>query len=845
MFMPPPPPVRPPAAFRQRLRHRASLSGFAWPAQWIADGRWPGRRAGEFHFRRVLRLAAAPRSFPVAVSGDTRFLLRVNGHRVGFGPARGNPRAWRYERYDLAPFLHAGQNVIAATVWNFGARGPLAQMTLRSGFLLQGLSPPAEAADTGAGWQVERDRGFSLPKINMGAALRGYYAALPDTRMQAARSDRSWAAWPDTSPNAHWHAARLLGRGSPRGAQDAHTAWWLVRDRLPMMSYSPTSPGQVARVTSAQPLAGCADALHCAFPARPLTLPAHTQVRILLERHALTTAWPVLRMTGGAQAHIQLIYAEALRRADGRKGNRDRIAGKHMAGAEDELIADGSALRYAPPEWRTWRFLELRIRTAGQPLQLLSLQARYSAFPFQLRARIQARRRWLKQVWQVSWRTARLCAHTTYMDCPYWEQLQYIGDTRIQALLSYTLTGDDRLARQAIRQLNESRIPSGITQSRYPSRLPQMIPPFALMWVGMVHDFWMYRGDRAFVQQQLPGVRAVLGWFNRRQLPNGLLGPLPWWNFVDWTQAFPAGVPPGGHRGESAALSLQYAMALRYGAGLEKVFGHPRRAAHDQRRARAAIAAVRRLCWNSKLGLFADTPSLDRYSQQTNILAVWLGVVSRSRGQAILDKILAAELHPRPASQPKSSPAFARRPKSIVRRPAAAPSISPSSTASATMPPTSAMPFITPASYYFRFYLARALDRVGMGHDYIKLLGPWRAMLRRGLTTWAETPPPTRSDCHAWSAHPAYDLLTTVAGIRPAAPGFARVTIAPHLGGLQNFSAVMPTPLGRIHVREAQAGNEMDASVTLPSAMTGTFRWQGQTITLHGGPQSFVIKPQY
>ncbi len=836
MFLPAPLPR--PQPLRPPIEHR--MGSRAWPAQWIADSRWPGRHAGEFHFRKRLFLSAPPRRFPVAVSGDTRYLLVVNGRRIGFGPARGNPRAWRYERYDLAPYLHAGANVIAATVWNFGARGPIAQMTLRTGFLLQGLTRQAQIANTGAGWQVERDRGFSLPPVNMGAALRGYYAALPDTKMRAARSDWSWAAPRDASSNAHWRAAQILGRGSPRGAQDAHTAWWLVRDRLPAMSYQPTPPGHVVRITASRPLAGCASPAACDFPVRALTIPAHAQARILLERHALTTAWPVLRLSGGAHARIRMIYAEALRRPDGRKGNRDRIAGKHILGVDDELIADGSPLRYSPPEWRTWRFLELRIRTAGQPLRLLSLHADYSAFPFQLRARIHVHRRWLEQTWRVSWRTARLCAHTTYMDCPYWEQLQYIGDTRIQALLSYTLTGDDRLAKQAIRQLNQSRIPAGITQSRYPSRLPQMIPPFALMWVGMVHDFWMYRGDRAFVRQQMPGVRAVLGWFNRRQLPNGLLGPLPWWNFVDWTRGFPAGVPPGGHRGESAALSLQYAMALRYGAELENVFGHAGRAAHDQRRARTAIAAVRRLCWNSKLGLFADTPRLDRYSQQTNILAVWLDVVSPSRGRAIMKKILADELHPRPAVQPQPMPAFPRRPKSIVRRPAAAAPPAAPSHSQAARPP-----FITPDSYYFRFYLARALDRAGRGNDYIKLLGPWRAMLRRGLTTWAETPPPTRSDCHAWSAHPAYDLLTTVAGIQPAAPGFARVTIAPHLGGLQNFSAVMPTPLGRIRVREAQAGNEMDASVTLPAAMSGQFRWQGQTIALHGGPQSFVIKPQY
>jgi hypothetical protein len=54
-------------------------------------------------------------------------------------------------------------------------------------------------------------------------------------------------------------------------------------------------------------------------------------------------------------------------------------------------------------------------------------------------------------------------------------------------------------------------------------------------------------------------------------------------------------------------------------------------------------------------------------------------------------------------------------------------------------------------------------------------LDPWRAMLAQGLTTWAENPEPTRSDSHAWSAHPNFDFLTIIAGITPAAPDLSAV----------------------------------------------------------------------
>jgi alpha-L-rhamnosidase len=61
-------------------------------------------------------------------------------------------------------------------------------------------------------------------------------------------------------------------------------------------------------------------------------------------------------------------------------------------------------------------------------------------------------------------------------------------------------------------------------------------------------------------------------------------------------------------------------------------------------------------------------------------------------------------------------------------------------------------------------------------------------MLDLRLGTWAETPEPTRSDCHAWNAPPNYDLLRIMAGIQPAAQGFKKVRIETHLDGCIKLS---------------------------------------------------------
>ena len=79
-----------------------------------------------------------------------------------------------------------------------------------------------------------------------------------------------------------------------------------------------------------------------------------------------------------------------------------------------------------------------------------AVRARFSAYPFQERASFDSNDPVLRRIFDVGWRTARLCAHETYMDTPYWEQLQYIGDTRIQGLVSLYACGGDRLVKNAI-----------------------------------------------------------------------------------------------------------------------------------------------------------------------------------------------------------------------------------------------------------------------------------------------------------------------------------------------------------------------------------------------------------
>lgn len=759
-----------------------------WKAEWITAPDVPQKDQVVVHFRKVIELAQTPQHFVVDVSADNQFLLHVNQKRVGSGPSRSDLAHWRYETYDIAPFLHAGKNVLAATVWNFGPNSALAQMSDRTGFLVHGQSAVERDADTDASWEVEQEKGIS----SFRPQVRGYYAAEPGERLEGSIFDWNWALGAEAST---WTKAVTLSTASRRLESDSHNNWQLVPDPLPPMEMKEVPAGHVVQSTGGSAIANLGKA--------KVTIPAGTKVRILVDNSQLTTAYPELSVSGGRGAKIKLTYAEALVDDKGEKGDRNQIGGKHIEGVTDEFFPGGQSCAFIPLTWRTWRFLQIDIETSKDPLKIVGLRTWFTAYPFGEKANFDSDDKFLSKIWEVSWRTARLDAHDTYMDTPYWERLQYIGDTRIQALISYTVAGDDRLARQAIDAYNNSRIPEGLTQSRYPSSLVQMIPTFSLMWVGMVHDFWLYRGDEDFVTAQLPGMRAVLGWYLNRLRPDGLLGRLPWWPFVDWGQDFQGGTSPQDEDGGSSVITLQFVEALRYEADLEIALGDKQQG-EKYRDAAARIArGVYEKCWNQSYGLLADTPAQQHYSQHANILGIWLDVIPAAAQADVLTKILSAS--------------------------------SDIATISQQVPP------MTLATYYFRFYLARAVEHAGQGEVYLQLLEPWRKMLSLGLTTWAESPEPTRSDSHAWSAHPSYDFLTIVAGIHPDQPGFRTIRIEPHLGKLQNVSASMPTPKGVVRVEYRKSGDEVHATLTLPSETSGQLVWQGKSVLLHEGTQRLTL----
>ena len=87
----------------------------------------------------------------------------------------------------------------------------------------------------------------------------------------------------------------------------------------------------------------------------------------------------------------------------------------------------------------------------------------------------------------------------------------------------------------------------------------------------------------------------------------------------------------------------------------------------------------------------------------------------------------------------------------------------------------------------------------------------------------------SRSDCHAWSSSPNIMFLSLICGIKPAAPGFRKVIIEPHLNGLDRVKGTMPHPNGSISVSLEKKGDAgVTAELDIPEGVTGWFVWNHQ-----------------
>jgi alpha-L-rhamnosidase len=763
-----------------------------WEAQWIDAG--PGITADSFgrvfYLRRVFATQDPNKFRRVYVSADSKYKLWVNGIPAGRGPARFDPVHQMYDTLDLSSLVRPGTNVIAAEViyWGQGEPsrgGPIFQVSARPAFVFESTEIKSDKS-----WKALVSPGQEAPDWDSIFKGAGYFAGNWLEKVDARKLPADWQSL--EFDDRQWNNARAITRAEIWGEGDTRAPWKLVaRTILPMEERPPVAAnviqtGVVKDTKDTPPFSF--EVQPAATKELPITIPADGKIHyVVFDAGKLVTAYPRLELEGGEAASVEIMYSEAPS-VKFAKARRDILGDKRVEGYNDTYITRAGHQVYEPFLHRCFWYVRVAVKTPT-PLTIRGLKYRWTSYAFPERGRFECSDATLNKIWQVGWYTARLCAHESYEDCPYYEQLQYAGDTRIQALVTYSASGDTRLPAQAIRHLGASRLPEGLTYSRYPSHLYQVIPGFSLIWVLMLDDYYLYTGDLALVRENAAGIYSVLRFFEKYQTDQGFIANLPYWNFHDWN--FKNNGEPPAAKENDTLTTLLYKGALDAGTRLFTAMGDLDEAHRFHERSKAVTAAVNKYAWSEREGLYTDGIATKSLSRHVNIYAVLFDVADHDRSARIAQRLF-TDLQ------------------------------------------------LLDVTFYFAHYLHQAADKLGQPQRILDDMARWKGMLDLGTSTWWETPSQPRSECHAWSAAPTHELMEQILGVRPTQPGFARVQIRPFPGELEWAKGVVPTPKGDIKVSWKRQP-EFELQVTLPAGIEADVVLPGGK-KFQRGPGSYTLR---
>ncbi len=781
-----------------------------WPALWLEPETPPVLGPQVWAWRRRFTLDAATR-IRLHVSADERYELYLDGERIGCGPERGDRQVWYFESHDLD--LVAGEHLLTARTWWLGpdAPAPYAQVSLRPAFLLAAENVDKALLNTGhAPWEAQRIDGYSLIPPGMTWAT-GVKVEIDGSRYPWGWELGGGGGWTQPKP--------ICTAGNESESVDHDLRWWLRPAELPAMRNERWSGGRVRhlepiasldtgdlRVESSRHVPVEAVAWEALLAGRAdVVIPPRTRRRAIIDLDGYACAYPTLVVSGGAGSEVRVNWAESLfeapRQEHGAKGQRDQIEGKWYWGTGNRFHPDGGARRlFEGLWWQSGRFIEVLIETGDAQLTVHELTLRETGYPLARASSFVCADPRHGALDPLLWRTMTACSHETFVDCPYYEQLQYVADCRVEALITYATANDPTLARKAIATFDRSRMHSGLIESRAPHSKRQILSTFSLWWVGMVHDYAMWVDDLGFVRERMRTLRGILDHFLAHVDARGLLIAPLGWSFIDWCPEWLDAVPPDGEQGEcSGVLCWLLVWSLRQAADLENVLGEPELSQRWQRRASELAAATDAAFWDEGRGLYADTLRHGEFSEHAQVLALLSGAAPAARRARMISGLAG------------------------VRSDGGA--------------------SLTRATWYFTHYLGEALAMSGRVDVLLARLEAWFGLPAQGFLTIPERPEPSRSDCHAWSAHPLYHQLASILGVRPSSPGFATVRIRPQLGGLAKASGRIPHRLGEIVVDVARDDSGkpggMRGEVVLPAGLSGTLELGDEVITLESGRTPF------
>lgn len=704
------------------------------------------------------------------ISANCRYKLYVNGTFVQEGPQKGTIEAAFVDEAIVTDYINAGKNAAAIEVLYYPEDG-----ALRNDSLYYSPFPCLYIEDVTKEGQLSGKTGWKYDVAEHVRITGEPFNPAPIHGSEIVQGNEMLRGWKEIGyEDTFWCEAKpytFFESNRP-------VAPFNLEERtIPLMEHHKCVFHEIVRVCEGGIQAEQWNRLF--KDGTPVAIPANTTQIIEVSAGEEMCGYPVLSVAGGSNAKIEILYSECYavpqpaiptpmgeRPAPPLKGDRTDYHNQSLEGPVDIYLAAGYGTEenpeiYEPFLFRTFRYVQIKIITKDQGLTILGCNYLSTGYPLTIKTKLWTSDESLDKIWDISVRTLQRCMHETYVDCPFYEQLQYTMDSRAEILFTYNIAADDRLARQCMESFRKTQRSDGILQASAPAQGVNVIPGFSIFYILMLHDHMMYFGDESLVREHFGCMDRVLEYFNRHLTDKGLVGSVggvlfrhKYWSFIDWCEEWndTIGVPVAGTVGDKSITmeSLLYLYGLNCAAELAEYIGRSGVAEEYRSRALSLKNAVRQYC-TGKNGLIQDGPGVELYSTHCQVWAILNGILSREQGKKNLEKTFGVKGIPQ-------------------------------------------------CSVSMSFYLLLAFKETDWLKKADEMWDMWRMMVKNNMTTCVENSTDQRSDCHAWGALILYALPAVYLGIRPTKPGFAEYEQETDFGHLKWIKGEVATPKGIIKV---------------------------------------------
>ncbi|MCA9837484.1 MAG: alpha-L-rhamnosidase N-terminal domain-containing protein [Trueperaceae bacterium] len=773
-------------------------------------------------FRKTFDLTRVPELVPARITADSRYVLFVNGQEVFRGPVRSQPRRMYYDLFDLAPYLHKGQNVLAVFVKYYGKAKSTWMPAVANGTLGKSgvMVFEANLGDTwlvsDASWLAQKTEAYLNDAYDADAPV--VVAGVPAESFDARKFDPDWHSleFDDSS----WGQAQVItpfhigGRG---------------RSQPPSDPYGPLFPRPIAKLggkrlgqasitvetvtvpvdTSRNGPAGRAEksaAEHKASSSQtssslPVTFtpPQNGHARIIIDMGRIVAGLVELNLSAPAGTVFDIGYFETpatLPAHFGAQGGSRYIArGKN----DQHIVFDPKGLRYA----------YILVHGSAERVTLTDFAINEYNYPWQGDASFECNDEALNRLHKAGIRTVELNSWDAFMDCPTREQRAWVGDAVVHQMVHLATNSDWRLAWHYLTLGNSPRS-DGILPMSVAGDVEGgqgfTIPDWSIHWIHGVYNLYRFTGDLTKVKEFMPTIERILRWYLPYQTSNGLLQDVPEWNLIDWSSLF--------SNEQSALVNASWARGLRDYAEMAGWLGESASQAWAEEVYTRVKKGFERF-WDEERGLYVDHLKDGVQQRPANQISSALAIVSelapKERWQRIIETITDEKrLVVRSwMFQNGDEPEVKDAPPGFIQMATSRFAIN-----------WDAEKEIVIAEPFMSYVVHDAVAKAGKADILPQLYKRWLDFLVDGYDTIGENWG-NGTHVHGWSSTPSKDLIFYTLGVSPEEPGYTVARITPRLGALNWAKATVPTPHGYITLEVSASSLKLSSPVPVLLDLAG------------------------